>query len=94
MGTKQIQRLAVGNYSASLSGSFPSFLTAGPKALAAASVNQSLPGFLEPGTYTVSGPGGNDVGPFTVSMDIPEPLNWTNRDTITSVPRSSNLTIT
>ena len=92
--TKQIQRLAIGNYSASLSGSFPSFLTAGPKALAAASVNQSLPGFLEPGTYTVSGPGGNDVGPFTVSLDIPEPLNWTNRDTITSVPRSSNLTVT
>ena len=94
MGTKQIQRLEVGNYFASLSGSFPGFLTAGPKAIAPESVNQTLPGFLEPGTYTVSGPGGSDVGPFTVSLDVPEPLNWTNRDTITSVPRSSNLAIT
>ena len=93
MGTKQIQRIDVGVYSASLSGSFPGFLTAGPKALAAESVNQSLPGYLEPGTYTVSGPGGSDVGPFTASLEVPEALNWTNRDAITSVPRSSNLAI-
>ena len=94
MGTKQIDRVDVGVYSASLSGSFPSFLTAGPKALAAESVNQGLPGYLEPGTYTVSGPGGSAVGPFTASLVIPEALNWTNRDAITSVPRSRDLSVT
>jgi hypothetical protein len=94
MGTKQIDRVDVGVYRASLSGSFPSFLTADPKALAAESVNQGLPGYLEPGTYTVSGPGGSDVGPFTASLVIPDALNWTNRDAITSVPRSRDLSVT
>ena len=95
MGTKQIARIDVGVYSATLSSSLPSFLTAGPKALAAEAVNQGLPsGYLEPGTYTVSGPGGSDVGPFTTSLVVPEALNWTNRDAITSVPRSSNLSVT
>jgi hypothetical protein len=94
MGTKQIDRVEVGVYSSMLSGSFPSFLTADPKALAAESVNQGLPGYLEPGTYTVSGPGGSAVGPFTASLVIPDALNWTNRDAITSVQRSRDLSVT
>jgi uncharacterized protein (TIGR03437 family) len=55
---------------------------------------QSLPPFLDGGRYTVSGPGGKDVGPFKATIDIPAPLQWTNRNQITQVDRSSGLTLT
>ncbi len=55
---------------------------------------QSLPLFLDAGRYTVSGPGGKDVGPFKATIDIPTPLQWTNRSQITQVDRSSGLTLT
>jgi len=54
----------------------------------------SSPPFLDPDTYTVSGPGGNDVGPFSFTMGIPTSATWTNRDQISSVDRSKDLTIT
>jgi hypothetical protein len=41
------------------------------------------PPFLEPGAYTLSGPGGKDVGPFTANFALPQPLTWTNKDTVT-----------
>jgi uncharacterized protein (TIGR03437 family) len=50
--------------------------------------------YLNPGAYTVSGPGGADVGPFSVQITIPQLLNWTNRDQITAVSRSQPLNIT
>jgi uncharacterized protein (TIGR03437 family) len=45
------------------------------------------PAFLEPGTYTVTGPGGANVGPFTARVTIPQGFVWTNQDATTSVPR-------
>jgi len=54
----------------------------------------SSPPFLDPDTYTVSGPGGNDVGPFSFTMGIPTAATWTNRDQISSVDRTQNLNIT
>jgi uncharacterized protein (TIGR03437 family) len=45
------------------------------------------PAFLEPGAYTVTGPGGADVGPFTARITIPPGFQWTNQDAITTVPR-------
>jgi len=45
------------------------------------------PAFLEPGTYTVTGPGGADVGAFTARVTIPQGFAWTNQDATTSVPR-------
>ena len=45
------------------------------------------PAFLDPGTYTVTGPGGADVGPFTARVTIPQGFVWTNQDATTSVPR-------
>lgn len=51
------------------------------------------PAFLEPGTYTVTGPGGADVGPFTARITIPQGFVWTNQDATTSVPRGQGLTV-
>jgi uncharacterized protein (TIGR03437 family) len=49
--------------------------------------------FLDPGSYTVTGLGGKDVGPFQYTMQIPSGATWTNRDSITAVDRSKGLTI-
>ena len=53
----------------------------------------SLPNtlFLTPGSFTVTGAGGADVGAFQVSITIPNPLVWTNRDQTTNVARSQPL---
>ncbi|HYL75808.1 MAG TPA: hypothetical protein VEU96_16480 [Bryobacteraceae bacterium] len=49
--------------------------------------------FLDPGAYTLSGFGGADVGAFQASLNVPQPLTWTNRDQIMTVSRSQPLTI-
>jgi len=55
----------------------------------------SLPNelYLTPGSYTLSGSGGADVGPFQVSIAVPSPFTWTNRDETTIVNRSQPLTL-
>jgi uncharacterized protein (TIGR03437 family) len=49
--------------------------------------------FLDPGAYTVMGLGGVDIGAFSATMNVPQPLTWTNRDQLTGVSRSQPLTI-
>ena len=45
------------------------------------------------GTYTITGAGGPDVGPFTANVRLSGIPTWTNRDAISSVVRSQPLTI-
>ncbi len=35
-------------------------------------------GYYVPGTHTVTGSGGSDVGPFTANFEVGSPLTWTN----------------
>jgi hypothetical protein len=50
--------------------------------------------FLTPGSYTLdNGSGGTDVGPFKVNVTVPPALVWSNKASITTVPRSNPLTI-
>lgn len=72
-----------GSYSAQLGGG-TSFPGAPP----------SKPLYLSKGTYSVTGPGGADVGPFTAMLNVPDPLNWTNAASVTNVTRSSGQQIT
>jgi len=51
------------------------------------------PLFLEPGDLVIAGPGGADVGPFTVSVPAPEPFVWENRDNISTVDRRLGATL-
>ena len=53
-----------------------------------------MPLYLTKGNYTVTGPGGKDVGPFTASLSVPDPLIWTNSSTITTVNRAAGQLIT
>jgi uncharacterized protein (TIGR03437 family) len=48
---------------------------------------------LNPGTLTVSGPGGADVGTFTTTIASRNPLAWTNRTQITSVDQTQGITV-
>ena len=59
-------------------------------------LGNSTPGnYLDPGHYTITGPGGKDVGAFMASTDVPSaPFVWTNLPDVTApLDRSKNLTI-
>ncbi len=49
--------------------------------------------FLDPGTIVVTGAGGVDVPAFQISLSAPRPFQWTDRDQISSIDRSSPLTV-
>ena len=51
------------------------------------------PGFLDPGTLTIGGDGGPDVGPFEIAIPAPVPLVWENRDSITSIDGRRGVTL-
>jgi hypothetical protein len=55
-----------------------------------ASTSRGLP----PGMYFVTSNGGSDVGPFSASLEVGDPLTWTNKNAIGFVDRSEPLTIT
>jgi len=54
----------------------------------------SNPLFLDPGAYTISGPGGADVGSFTANLTISAGATWTNRDQLSVVDRGAGVTLT
>jgi uncharacterized protein (TIGR03437 family) len=45
-------------------------------------------------TFTMKGSGGKDVGPFTTSISYPSLLNWTNKGSLASIPRTQALNFT
>ncbi len=49
--------------------------------------------FLQPGAYQVSGVPGGDVGAFSASASMPQPLTWTNRDQLVFVDRTQPLNV-
>jgi hypothetical protein len=54
----------------------------------------SNPLFLTPGSYNVSGIGGKDVGPFSVSVQMPQQLVWTNQSSMNTITRANGVTVT
>ncbi|MDQ2901308.1 MAG: hypothetical protein M3Y07_16150, partial [Acidobacteriota bacterium] len=69
--------------------------TAGKGFYANAKLGDGTPGnFLDPGPYTVSSPGGIDVGSFSARPTVPAPLVWTNRSAIDTVNPSAGQPIT
>jgi uncharacterized protein (TIGR03437 family) len=50
--------------------------------------------YFDPGVYTITGTGGRDVGSFTTSITVPQPLVWTNPPVNnTPVVRANGLTV-
>jgi uncharacterized protein (TIGR03437 family) len=90
-GTKQLEKKD-GVYSATLSQALPNIPGL-----------PSIPGasgpYLDPGEYTVTGPGGADVGAFSAKIRLGAPLNWTNRNTVgndgpNTIDRTKEVTFT
>jgi len=52
------------------------------------------PLFLDAGAYSVSSAGTSQVGAFSQSFTIPQPLTWSNAGAITTVDRSAGVAIT
>ena len=46
------------------------------------------------GTYTISGSGGQDVPPFSASLNVTSSLSWTNKSSLAIVDRAEPLTFT
>lgn len=82
-GAKQLTKQVTGGYYGALGGG--SNIPGGPP---------PEPDYLDPGTYTIQGPGGADVGAFTATVVVPQQLVWTNEAQITDVNRSSDLLVT
>jgi uncharacterized protein (TIGR03437 family) len=51
------------------------------------------PLYLNPGSFTASAPGGQDAGPFSVTLDVTAPVVWSNRDRINTVDRRAGVTL-
>lgn len=51
-------------------------------------------GYLEPGTFTLSAPGGSGIGAFQTTLTVPAVLKWTNQDAIVNVNRAAGQLIT
>ncbi|MCC6539407.1 MAG: hypothetical protein IT162_17780 [Bryobacterales bacterium] len=49
--------------------------------------------YLAPGEYTVTGEGGEDVGPFAARLTVPEDVEWTNRGEFEIVERAAGLRV-
>jgi len=45
------------------------------------------------GTYTITGSGGTQIGPFSASATLPKSFTWTNFDAITSINRANGVTV-
>jgi hypothetical protein len=50
------------------------------------------PLYLDAGEYTVTGPGGPDVGPFTARFRVPPSFTWSNRDAVAQSTRANGVT--
>lgn len=54
----------------------------------------SSSGGVPPGTYTITGSGGTDIGTFTASINFQSPLTLTNQNALANIDRTQDTTIT
>lgn len=52
------------------------------------------PGSLKPGTYTLTGSGGADIGKFQVSLNVQTPFSLTGTSGLSTITRSQGATVT
>ncbi|MBI1353466.1 MAG: choice-of-anchor C family protein [Acidobacteria bacterium] len=55
---------------------------------------ESQPPFLDGGAYSLTGPGGPDVGAFATGFTLAPPIRWLNREQITAIRRGEPITLT
>jgi uncharacterized protein (TIGR03437 family) len=77
---------------------------AGPRAMAKmplplvfnyAGIFDAVGNYVRPGSFSVTAPGGADVGPFSATIAYSEPvLRWSNQDSISTINRGESVTVT
>ncbi len=77
-GAAQIALISKGVYDSTVGGGFGT---------------SAKPLYYTPGSYTVNGTGGADVGALQASVQFPANFTWTNQSSITSVTRSQGVTV-
>ncbi|MBZ5607472.1 MAG: hypothetical protein LAP38_04380 [Acidobacteriia bacterium] len=50
--------------------------------------------FLNPGSFALSGAGGQDTQPFQATLTMPSPPSWTNRDQLSAIKRTQGFSLT
>ena len=56
--------------------------------------NGTAGNYLDAGSYSISGPGGPDIGSFNGTFNVPTELVWTNRAALETVTRANGITVT
>jgi hypothetical protein len=46
--------------------------------------------FFGPGNWRIEGPGGTTIGPFHADLALPPLIQWTNRDSFTTIDRGQD----
>ena len=54
---------------------------------------QRTPLYLQPGAYTLTSAGGQDIGPFTARVEARRAIGWRNRGRLAEVRRSAGVTV-
>lgn len=54
----------------------------------------STPLYLTSGAYNITGKGGKEVGPFSVSIQMPEQLTWNNQSSVNTITRANGVAVT
>jgi hypothetical protein len=49
--------------------------------------------YLQPGAYTVTSAGGQDIGPFTARVEAQRLIQWKNRTRLAEVRRAAGVTV-
>jgi uncharacterized protein (TIGR03437 family) len=51
------------------------------------------PPYLQPGVFSLTSPGGRDIGPFTARVEAQRLIQWKNRDRLAEALRSAGVTV-
>ena len=69
-------------------------LSAGGLSVYSATLGTGTPGnYLDAGRYSITGPGGADVGSFSTAVTVPGAFTWTNQESISAVTRGNGVTV-
>ena len=96
-GSKQLEKTTVGGFTTysglltDLTSSIPSI--PGLPGLPGGGGSSNANGFLTPGTFSITGPGGPQVGAFTTSLTIGQPLTWSNQNALSAVTRANGFQV-
>jgi uncharacterized protein (TIGR03437 family) len=101
-GTRTLARSELGLYFVNLFSSTPFASKGLTKALGLQTMRAALgegaeqgsSEFFTGGAYTYTAPGGADVGAHSKQITIGNPVDWTNKDEITTITRSNGQTLT